>query len=658
MEFTLNLNTKIVAENPSVPVDNAIKILTRDMQKVLTSSDVSNSITLLYDSSIAAEQYAIGITQSDISLRAADDLGFIYALLHISDKYLGIKPFWFWLDQAIQQRESVKILCGNYCSPVPIIRYRGWFFNDEVLIMKWENGLCDDLAWKMAFEALLRCGGNMAIPGTDKLAHKNHRLAAKMGLWLTHHHAEPLGAEMLARAYPGQDANFLDNTQLFYKLWEDAVIRQKNYNVVWNLCFRGQGDCPFWSSDTSGRFDTPEKRGALITEVIEKQCEIVKKHVKNPVFCTNLYGEIMELYNEGYIKLSDDIIKVRADNGYGKMVTRRRDNHDVRISSMPDKYGGRQGIYYHVSFYDLQAANHLTMLPNSVDFVNRELNAVIDNNGVDFWVINCSNIRPHAYFLDAIRKKWFGLDISGISHSRGFASDYGYPDADCFVKYAKAMTAYSSEEDEHAGEQFYTETARMLAHRIITDRTQPVAGLFWLTGKTGLSEQIMHVKKICEGNIAALREYHSYCRQFAGNRLFDSTVLLQAKIHCLCADGLIHLCTACEKFLAADYKSAFLAAGDSAMLYKSADAAMRGSEYGVWKGFYANDCLADIKHSAYMAEKLMGFIREFGDNARHDKWYRETIYSPEDRNVFLLLVTDNHMTDDELYNAMKKERID
>lgn len=98
------------------------------------------------------------------------------------------------------------------------------------------------------------------------------------------------------------------------------------------------------------------------------------------------------------------IIKVKADNGYGKMVTRRRDNPAARVSSMPVKDGGRQGIYYHVSFYDLQAANHITMLPNTVDFVNRELSDVLENGGDDFWVINCSNVRPHTYYLDAVRK--------------------------------------------------------------------------------------------------------------------------------------------------------------------------------------------------------------------------------------------------------------
>ena len=111
----------------------------------------------------------------------------------------------------------------------------------------------------------------------------------------------------------------------------------------------------------------------------------------------------------GVLQLDPQIIKVRADNGFGRMVTRRRDQHCERVNSMPDPAEkGPQGIYYHVSFYDLQAANHITMLPNSVDFVNRELQQVLQNGGRDFWIINCSNVKPHVYMLDAIRKIWWG----------------------------------------------------------------------------------------------------------------------------------------------------------------------------------------------------------------------------------------------------------
>ena len=42
-----------------------------------------------------------------------------------------------------------------------------------------------------------------------------------------------------------QEEKLLEHPELFHKLWEDAVIAQKDCKVVWNLCFRGQGDMPF-----------------------------------------------------------------------------------------------------------------------------------------------------------------------------------------------------------------------------------------------------------------------------------------------------------------------------------------------------------------------------------------------------------------------------
>ena len=76
------------------------------------------------------------------------------------------------------------------------------------------------------------------------------------------------------------------------------------------------------------------------------------------------------------------------------------------------------------------------------------------------------------------------------------------------------------------------------------------------------------------------------------------------------------------------------------------------TEFG--KAFIITIVLRILSIPRYMARKVMGVIREFGDNIRHDKWYRETMYAPEDREVMLLLVLDNHMTDEELYKAMQR----
>lgn len=663
MEFVLNGNTVIKYDGNNTAVLNAVSILKRDIEKSFEKSDnVSNCIVLTENASMAEEEFIIDAAD-DITINASEELGFVYGLLYISEKFLGIKPFWFWMDQKLEKKDKVLIKRGQYKSKKPAVKYRGWFVNDEVLIMRWSINGDTTEPWRMVFESLLRCGGNMVIPGTDKNSKKYRQIAADMGLWITHHHAEPLGAEMFVRQYPNMEPNYAETPELFHKLWEDAVTAQKDYKVIWALGFRGQGDCPFWSNDSSGRFDTPEKRGRLISDVIELQRQIVMKQVKNPVFCTNLYGEIMELYEEGHIHFDDDIIKIGADNGYGKMVTRRRDNHTVRISSLPKKPEKHGGIYYHVSFYDLQAANHITMLPNSVDFVEKELNEVMDKNASDYWIINCSNVRPHAYYLDAIRKKWYGESISDDTHSAEFAKAYynnNMSVSEAYKSYHNAMLAYGREEDEHAGEQFYTENIRLLVHSIFNGRTEGTTGLNWLLGKLPLDAQVERFCGMVSENLGNIESYYNKCVKISEGmsgdekRLFDATLLMQTAIHCFCSKGVKLFGEAYKAYINGDFKQAFILFGDSSSKFKTANERMRNSEHGVWQGFYFNDCFADIKHTAYMVEKLMGYVRERGDNARHDKWYRDAVYAAEDRKVMTLLVNDNHMTDWELYEVFKR----
>ena len=58
------------------------------------------------------------------------------------------------------------------------------------------------------------------------------------------------------------------------------------------------------------------------------------------------------------------------------------------------------------------------------------------------------------------------------------------------------------------------------------------------------------------------------------------------------------------------------------------------------------------KQSAYLSECEAAMFDK-ADNARHDFIYRQHLYAPEDREVFLLLVEDKHMTDEELYTAIR-----
>lgn len=648
-----------------IAVEKACDRLYRDMEKVLTDTVNDGGRIILQKKDLEPEQYELEVTEREITIYGADARSFIYALNRLSEQYLGVLPFWFWNDQKIEQKPYVEIPCGTYQSEPDRIRYRGWFINDEVLISHWDAGVSKDYPWEMVFEALLRCGGNLVIPGTDHNAKTYAPIASAMGLMITHHHAEPLGAEMFLRAYPDLEPSYLKHGDLFDKLWQEAIERQKDEEVIWNIGFRGQGDVPFWENDPA--FDTPEKRGELISNIMKKQYAMVREQIPDAVFCTNLYGEILELYREGCLQIPEDVILIWADNGYGKMVSRRQGNHNPRVSALPGEgEKGRHGTYYHVSFYDLQAANHITMLPNSMEFVEKELNDAMTHGITDLWIINASNIKPHVYPLSFIANLWKKEALSAEAHRRRYVGEYyGTEDASvqlseleaCIREYPEAMLPFGDREDEHAGEQFYNYVARDFIHGWMKDGAiAPRVELFWCAKKNTFGEQMAWFAQKCLQIKEPLEHLYERCLQVEGNELWKDSVLLQVSIHRDCLRGSIVFTEAYAAYERKEYQKAFFLLGNAAEAYEAADTAMRAREHGKWKGFYANDCLTDVKETAYCLKRLMGYVRNLGDGPDFYKWQREVTYSENDCKVVLITNMENHMTDWELYLAGKNRQ--
>lgn len=502
MEMQINVNTKIIYMDSAVPVMRAIENVKRDIRKVCCDSDEKGCDIVLIMENMQAEQFEIKCDNNMLVIYASDTLGFVYGLYHISRDILGVLPFWFWNDQVFIKKKGCRI-SGEYAytSKPYAVKYRGWFVNDEVLIHKWYVDRKKDMPWEMVFEALLRCGGNLVIPGTDKNSHIYRDLAADMGLRITHHHAEPLGAPMFARRYPELTPSYDEYPEKFHELWKEGIDEQKKLDVIWNLGFRGQGDCPFWDNDP--RYQTSESRGELMGKLIGLQRDYVQNEIPDAQYCTNLYGETMELYRDGYLKLPDDVIKIWADNGFGKMVTRRQGNHNPRIPALPKENNtGRHGIYYHVSFYDLQAANHITMLPNKPKLVHSELKKVLEHHVKDYWIINCSNVKPHVYYLDFIANMWRDGDVDIDKHLKGYIASYYGEDhiteiAECFRQYWQHALKYGEHEDDHAGEQFANHVARMLISQFMKDKSQRAEDLLWACDDKTLEGQVEWYKKLC-----------------------------------------------------------------------------------------------------------------------------------------------------------------
>ncbi len=669
MKITAQMSVDWKCEKNSV-LERAWKRWLRDMAMVLEpSGEAPCRLEIGIKKELGTEKYQIQVYPDCIKINAGDELGVIYALLFLSERFLAITPFWFWNDQQFHKAPYVEVPEGEYHSPEYSLRFRGWFINDEVLLDAWgvhqydtERDLTENEAFEMAMEALLRLGGNMVIPGTDHNSHKYKKLAADMGLWLTHHHAEPLGAKMFARVHPEMTPSYKQYPELFHALWREAIEEQKDYKVVWNIGFRGQGDRPFWADDKT--YDTPQKRGALISSLIKKQYDMLCEYMEEPICCTNLYGEVMELYQQGYIDLPENIIYIWADNGYGKMVSRRQGSHNPRVEALPSKPQGKHGIYYHASFYDLQAAFHITMLPNSTEFVEQELTEAMERGVREFLIVNCSNVKPHTYMLDAIARIW-GKKMP--CYTKMYFPHHSDAVEELYQKYFHAMLSYGPNEDDHAGEQYYHYTMRAVCHGWLAGKLEePEESLVWLTGRISLREQVEWLKNKAEEALPNLSDYYNDCMLYwkklteemdgVEKSLFEDSLWLQAVIHykSLCAEK--NLCEAFFYCMEGKQQEAFMVIGRAMEELYYVTEAMDGASHGKWTGFYDNDCLTDVKFTIYTLERIMGYIRNLGDGPNGYGWALRCENPDTTHPVVLITNMRNHKKDWELYLFMKNSK--
>ncbi len=715
--FMITSNSSVLCKNEvSKAVQFAIRALERDIKNTCINTKMQGLlIALNYNESIKKECFLICIKEDCLVISASDDLGFIYGIYHISKNFLGVNEFWFWNEQIFKRKEFYDVPEDYVYESKPFpVRFRGWFVNDEVLIDNWKIKDSKEKPWEMAFETLLRCGGNMTIPGTDENAHIYNKLASEMGLWITHHHAEPLGAQMFARVYPDLEASFDKHQDLFIELWEKAIEDQKDFKVIWNLGFRGQGDRPFWADDPS--YNTDKKRGALISKIIRKQYELIKEKDEDAICCSNLYGEIMELYKKDLLDLPEDVILIWADNGFGKMVSRRQGNHNPRVPALPDKKAsGKHGIYYHASFYDLQAAAQMTMLPNSPEFVARELLQVYERGADDFWIVNCSNIKPHTYYLNLISKLWsdensvveelreskdtdfvIGSVVEQFNYNfcyENFGEECAKEISYLYRIWPQYSPSYGPNDDDHAGEQFPNHGARVLTTAFVTGFNSAVPVLthsadewLWFSNKKTLKGQLDEYKKIIEPAAQGYEEYLKKCEEVAEKlpkdirQILEDLLIWQVEYLYYSYTGALHICRAIEACLvdgveeeddlsrgkvidcisqgkdkegAPDYLKGFLEAGLAAKAFRTGYKNMRCHEKGVFEGFYENDCEADIRQSFYVSKGLMSFMRFHGDGPHFYKWQRMYQKEAGGNKVHLILRVKKHLTDEELWQMMQ-----
>ncbi|MGG1650238.1 glycosyl hydrolase 115 family protein [Paenibacillus sp. NRS-1780] len=662
----------------SVPVAHAWRMIARDHKQVFgrepLQTEEEASIIIRYaqeedDCPQWPEGYCMRFVAGEkgtvLHIIGRDELGIIYGLLHYSRFVLGVEPFWFWAELPPTKRDTIVLSSQNYDSAPSKVRYRGWFVNDEVCLIGWKDDYPPtEQVWEPVFEALLRCGGNMVIPGTDlPRTGIHHKLAVEMGLWITHHHAEPLGAEMFLRAFPGKQASYKEHPELFEQLWQEAIERQKREKIVWVLSFRGQGDKPFWENDPS--FNTPEKRGQLISYVVRKQYSMICEFVEQPVCSMAMYGEIAELYKQGHIEVPEGVIKIWADNGYGKMVSRRHGNLNHRVPALPKvEYEGKNGVYYHVTFHDLQASNHLTQFPSSAELIVDELTAAFAAGADEYLLVNSGNILPHLYTLHLTANLWtYGnvdaeqqlIDFIGRLYSRQHQEI-----SQLYRDYSRCTIVYGPHKDDRAGEEFYHHPARQMMGFWLQGKEGSDQRLCWAAGERPFAEQVRWFKEKAESAIPGWVELRERCLRIMKQlpedeyrRLYNQ-LFVQIELHLSGCRGLANICIAYGLFLEGDYPRAFIQASHAVWNYQTGRETLSLAGTGRWEHFYRADWLTNLDNTISHADTVRRFLRIQGDSPDMFLWYKQYVMAETEKHIYLENTHRKPLPDDELARCLEK----
>ncbi|MFP4358799.1 MAG: glycosyl hydrolase 115 family protein [Puniceicoccaceae bacterium] len=661
--FHLTTQTHILAPESGISratLRHVLRILQRDIRRVLGFKPLisnrrghSNLVLEIAPLEGGAESFEMECSGGggDFTIRAHDALGLMYGALHFTEVFCGVTPWWFWADLEPETRGEITVGDFTHRSPRRPVRYRGWFINDETSILGWYDDMTPPHSvWEIIFETLLRLGGNMVIPGTGLPVERGHfELASEMGLYLTHHHCEYLGGEFFSRRFPDLKPVYTEHRELFEGLWREAILRHRSDPTVWIVGYRGQADRPFWIDDdafmrTAGAEGKSEDqlKGEYLAEVIRRQVEILREEVENPVIATYIYGEATELYRQGHLDLPEGVIKIWADNGYGKMVSRRGHFHeDFRTPALPEAGDtGPHGIYYHVAYQDGNLLSSNNTMLQGPDIIEEELKKVFESGATDYWIVNTGNIRPVQYPLDLVADYWNHGHRPAREHRRDWVEHYLSPEPETadrleslYARFFDTLGCLRPDlPDYRLGELFYHANPRNLVIQAISGYSpEPVQKLRYATGDRSFSEQIAWQEETCLERLphwlAFEREVAGAAETLVGSRLkfYRDNLLFQTRLLLHSCRGCVSLCRALRA-IPEPYgeQLAFLYANDALEDYQRIAGLFEEAEQGLqqglyphyaprkWRHFYRGDWTVRCLHTVKVVQTLADWCEVVG----------------------------------------------
>jgi len=387
-----------------------------------------------------------GVEQA-LVVAGSDKRGTIYGIYEISEQ-IGVSPWYWWADVPPQHHTELFILAGTYVQGPPAVKYRGIFINDEdPSFSGWAKekfGGINSRMYSHMFELLLRLRANYLWPAMWGKAFneddpENPRLADEYGIVMGTSHHEPMmrAQEEWTRhrkEYGNGEWNYVNNGEGLRKFWTDGATRNKNYENIYTLGMRGDGDMAM--PDAGGM----EANKKLLEQIIADQRMILAKHVNPNVTkipqLWALFTEVQKYYDAG-LRVPDDITLLFTDDNVGNL--RRVPTADERTRS------GGFGIYYHMDMhggpYSYQWLNS-----NPLPKIWEQMNLAHQYGANQIWIANVGDLKPLEvpieFFLrlawnpEAIPKEKIA-EYQQRWAERVFGKEHAVEIADIVAKYAK-----------------------------------------------------------------------------------------------------------------------------------------------------------------------------------------------------------------------------
>jgi len=594
----------------STAVGYAASALRRDLRRKLgleretTRDGGVPRIELRLDASAGAfDAHTIEVKPGGVTITGSDELGLIHGIYAFSEQWLEADPCQYFTEIVPSLAEQVEVPCGTTDSEPYTFRHRGFFFNDEDLLVgfqmeKPEHGFSMDV-WRELFELALRMQCTCVIPGTNILPDEPQiKLASDMGLYIAQHHAEPLGAAPFF--WPrGVPFSWTSDREQILRYWRKGIERQVGKRVLWTINFRGLLDRPFWVDDPNLSPDAPlETKARIINEALAAQVDLIReiRGEASPEIFGYLWGELYEIYNAGLLTFPEGTTIIHTDDGDACM----RPNLEELVGTSAES----TGVYEHISMFN--GAQSMRVTSYAPATYARELKRVVNLGMTEIFILNVANVREKIFNLrqvagyanhyEAMVKisgddgegyfDWYAAQVLGAEHAELTAAyraltEIPFPIDDAYP-------------DNTIGDNFYTMFVRYTLQRVY-NREDAAPGIWRMVPLDSVREAMDWAESRfgdAEPKWAlAAERAHDAAKHLAGNRrtFFENEAVAQLDKVLSLTRMVLAFARSVTHYLDGRGYDAYLQAYQALRHVEEALEVEKRIEVGKFKGWHRND---------------------------------------------------------------------